>query len=742
MEDYSVPLETPCVYFEKDLLSQEEANAFYQDLHKNTKFEKTVKINRWVALHEDDNTNTKDEGGTTEGETLSQYKYRDAPGQSEGEAQPKRPFTAAIKAICEKAEAWYNSKHPDKASDPVKFNVCLLNYYEDGNQRIGWHSDREEIGRTTPIASISLGASREFQIRAKEGLERTSITVTNGSLVIMENVCQLKYVHCLPKMLSVTEGRINLTFRCKTENTPGEEEHDRRDNWLARIAEIHSSSAGEGSYPTYSEALMAPGEAGEGRNTPVFGDMTETEEELDTKLKATKVVFTVKANLGTELYAAAEIDELLNSEGSDKLWVIIPRPWGVAGYTAVGRPLTSDEGDNASDIDEDMKRTALDSLLKLRSTIHVMEYHDHFDLFEVAASKDPKINVEDIDGEDLYQFYKQRLLDGRAKIPTLETGTKKKKTTFRASCERIGSKHNFKSDTVEFEVGGAMSEYFANIKPKMEDFDVNIRVDVVANHVIVGTQQNFTDLSKRHFARYRNLVTIKSNLAYCMLRCANLQPDQVILDPFCGSGTILLEALEVEPSVRCVGIDVNRRSIQGAQENAKAEGRGADVLKFHCIDVRAFRKHVPDNSVDAIVSNLPWGIMTGQRKSVSDLQSMYEMFLRTAWYTLKDHGRVVMLVLRGLQVTRIARKLGGRYRLLRANVVRTTNNLPCIVILEKVPQDIMNYSIKGQLAFMSQFVNVSKDIYHAIHNEDIAQGVDVPTSARRSDREDGDTPSS
>ena len=219
-----------------------------------------------------------------------------------------------------------------------------------------------------------------------------------------------------------------------------------------------------------------------------------------------------------------------------------------------------------------------------------------------------------------------------------------------------------------------------------------------------------------------------------MLRCANLQPDQVILDPFCGSGTILLEALEVEPTVRCIGIDVNRKSIQGAQENAKAEGRGPDVIKFYCIDVRAFRKHVPDNSVDAIVSNLPWGIMTGQRKSVSDLQSMYEMFLRTAWYTLRDHGRVVMLVLRGLQVTRIARKLGGRYRLLRANVIRTTNNLPCIVVLEKIPQDTMNLSIKGQLAFMSQFVNVSKDIYHAIHNEDIALGVDVPAPAERSDR--------
>ena len=53
--------------------------------------------------------------------------------------------------------------------------------------------------------------------------------------------------------------------------------------------------------------------------------------------------------------------------------------------------------------------------------------------------------------------------------------------------------------------------------------------------------------------------------------------------------------------------------------------------------------------------------MTGH-KNVSDLQSMYEIFLRTAWYVLKDKARIVMLVLRGLQLTRIVRKLSGRYR--------------------------------------------------------------------------------
>jgi tRNA G10 N-methylase Trm11 len=80
-------------------------------------------------------------------------------------------------------------------------------------------------------------------------------------------------------------------------------------------------------------------------------------------------------------------------------------------------------------------------------------------------------------------------------------------------------------------VGGAMSEYYAHVRPKMSDFDVQVRVDVVSTKVIVGTQINVDDLSKeRHFLRFRNAVTIKTNLAYAMIRCANIKPGDLVVD--------------------------------------------------------------------------------------------------------------------------------------------------------------------------------------------------------------------
>jgi tRNA G10 N-methylase Trm11 len=79
------------------------------------------------------------------------------------------------------------------------------------------------------------------------------------------------------------------------------------------------------------------------------------------------------------------------------------------------------------------------------------------------------------------------------------------------------------------------------------------------------------------------------------------------MQPFCGSGTILLEALDFyQKRIKCVGMDVSRRSAAGAQENARAEGFDEEMCKFHCCDARNFRKKLDEESVDAIVTNMPW----------------------------------------------------------------------------------------------------------------------------------------
>ena len=99
-------------------------------------------------------------------------------------------------------------------------NYAQLNYYRDGQDYIGWHSD-SEVEKGDLIASISLGAERKFSLRHKDyktnkDIPKYNFKLGNGSLLIMDyNTANKYWKHCLPKMKNVSEGRINITFRDK-----------------------------------------------------------------------------------------------------------------------------------------------------------------------------------------------------------------------------------------------------------------------------------------------------------------------------------------------------------------------------------------------------------------------------------------------------------------------------------------------------------------------------------------------
>lgn len=95
------------------------------------------------------------------------------------------------------------------------FNGVLLNLYRDQRDSNGWHSDDEkELGEEPLIASISLGAERDFLIKHKT-LKLPSIKqkLEHGSLMIMSGTSQQHWKHTIPKRTREIGPRINLTFR-------------------------------------------------------------------------------------------------------------------------------------------------------------------------------------------------------------------------------------------------------------------------------------------------------------------------------------------------------------------------------------------------------------------------------------------------------------------------------------------------------------------------------------------------
>ena len=99
-----------------------------------------------------------------------------------------------------------------------KFEYVHIHYYRNGNDYIGWHSDKEAKKKNKNIvASISLGATRKFYFRhndyKKNKLSKKEFVLTDGCLIVMKDDTQKKWKHTIPKSKKLKEPRINLTFR-------------------------------------------------------------------------------------------------------------------------------------------------------------------------------------------------------------------------------------------------------------------------------------------------------------------------------------------------------------------------------------------------------------------------------------------------------------------------------------------------------------------------------------------------
>jgi len=94
------------------------------------------------------------------------------------------------------------------------YNACLLNFYHNGTESMGWHSDDEvELQEGTSIASLSFGAERNFSFKHKRTNAQFSLIVDHGSLLEMKEDTQKHWLHRLPPSKLITRPRINLTFR-------------------------------------------------------------------------------------------------------------------------------------------------------------------------------------------------------------------------------------------------------------------------------------------------------------------------------------------------------------------------------------------------------------------------------------------------------------------------------------------------------------------------------------------------
>lgn len=164
--------------------------------------------------------------------------------------------------------------------------------------------------------------------------------------------------------------------------------------------------------------------------------------------------------------------------------------------------------------------------------------------------------------------------------------------------------------------------------------------------------QLFKELSRRDYgrpARDDHSGMLPPKLAQIMLNIGNVTTDSVVMDPFCGSGTVLSEAALLGVK-KLIGSDISAKAVADTKVNLEWLKNQAPDLDFDLtlnqMSAALIGQSVEALSIDAIVTEPYLGPQRGLnniREVVKELEQLYRASLDELYKALRPQGRIVML---------------------------------------------------------------------------------------------------
>ncbi|MAG08588.1 hypothetical protein CMO89_03880 [Candidatus Woesearchaeota archaeon] len=245
-----------------------------------------------------------------------------------------------------------------------------------------------------------------------------------------------------------------------------------------------------------------------------------------------------------------------------------------------------------------------------------------------------------------------------------------KKNTFKIECERLG-KHNFSSQEIEQEIGELIS---VKNKVELKNPDITFYAYIFDKELYFGIDFSGFELSKRHYKIFNHPNDIKGHIAYVLVRLSGFKVGDVLLDPFCKTGVIAIEAalfasgfpvnyfskdkfgfLKLKPIKKFNFDTVDKKTkkikkhifgyekssfyTQSAKKNAKIAGVN-DMAEFSSNDVEWVDTHFKEKEVNRIVTYPP---ILSKKSNKNEILKLYQELFYQANYCLAKDGRIVVL---------------------------------------------------------------------------------------------------
>ncbi len=229
---------------------------------------------------------------------------------------------------------------------------------------------------------------------------------------------------------------------------------------------------------------------------------------------------------------------------------------------------------------------------------------------------------------------------------------------FTVTCTTVKSKLRSEpacQKTVKKAIVDRMSEFYMQDTFAETGAEYTVKITILKDRVTLTIDTSGTGLHKRGYRVANVAAPIKETLAASLVQLSFWKPGRLLLDPFCGSGTIAIEAamymrniapglgrefasqhwecipeeiwkeekkaaykaIDYDADVRIIASDIDKKAIRSAKENAEEAGVD-DCIEFK---VLPFEKMEISEDYSIIICNPPYGQRIGDKK---ELKSIYD----------------------------------------------------------------------------------------------------------------------
>ena len=274
-------------------------------------------------------------------------------------------------------------------------------------------------------------------------------------------------------------------------------------------------------------------------------------------------------------------------------------------------------------------------------------------VYEIGEEFSGRLIVLDVESDDSHFIHRLALITKACEYLDLGDDLGKISGTIYkriSRCESFAVRSS--SERLEKELGGLLFE--RGLKVNLRNPGIEVSLFKVKEKYLAGRDIPLERDFNARRAQYRPFFSPTSmhpKIARVMVNLAAVKKGGSVLDPFCGTGGLLIEAGLM--GLRISGYDISEKTAGGCRQNLSHFGLSGEIIEQDALTAK------PKKIFDAIVTDPPYGraSYTSQR----EVWKLYAEFLRMSLSLLKGGGRLIIMLPGSRKISPDGFKVDGFY---------------------------------------------------------------------------------